>query len=152
MMQSAGCRYTKYVNRVYGRTGGLWEGRYKASLVETEDYVLACYRYIELNPVRAMMVMHPGEYQWSSYHANALGESSDLVTPHEEYLRLGLSREQRIWAYCQLVEEPLGQQVTDEIRAAVNQEVVTGRSDYKQDVATACGRRTVPANLGRPKK
>jgi putative transposase len=99
-----------------------------------------------------MMVMHPGEYQWSSYHANALGESSGLVVPHEEYLRLGIDREQRILAYSQLVEEPLGQQVTDEICAAVNQEVVTGRGEYRQDVATVCGRRTLPAKQGRPKK
>jgi putative transposase len=152
MMQSSGCRYVKYVNRVHRRTGGLWEGRYKASLVESEDYMLACYRYIELNPVRAKMVAHPGEYPWSSYHVNALGEPSGLVSAHEEYLRLGTNREQRMMAYRELLEQPLEQQVADEIRAAVNQEVVTGRSEYKQDVAIACGRRTVPAKLGRPKK
>jgi len=132
--------------------GGLWEGRYRASLVESEDYVLACHRYIELNPIRAMMVTHPGEYPWSSYHVNALGGQSGLVTPHEEYLRLGTNREQRMVAYSELVEEPLDQQQTDEIRAAVNQELVTGRNAYKQDVATACGRRTVSSGPGRPKK
>lgn len=152
MMQSAGVRYVKYVNRVHRRTGGLWEGRYKASLIESEEYLLVCYRYIELNPVRAMMVMHPAEYPWSSYHANALGEWSGLVIPHQEYLRLGSSREQRTAAYSELVEEPLNQQLTDEIRAAVNQELVTGSNAYKQDVAKACGRRTVSSGPGRPKK
>jgi putative transposase len=107
---------------------------------------------IELNPVRAMMVMHPAEYPWSSYHANALGEWSGLVIPHQEYLRLGSSREQRTAAYSELVEEPLNQQLTDEIRAAVNQELVTGSNAYKQDVAKACGRRTVCSGPGRPKK
>ena len=152
MMQSAGVRYVKFVNRAHDRTGGLWEGRYRASLVESEDYMLACYRYIELNPVRAMMVTHPGDYLWSSYHANARGETSSLISPHEEYLRLGTSREQRITAYSQLIAEPLEQSLCDEIREAVNQELVTGRNAYKQDVATTCGRRTTPAKLGRPKK
>jgi putative transposase len=152
MMQSAGVRYVKFVNRAHDRTGGLWEGRYRASLVESEDYMLACYRYIELNPVRAMMVTHPGDYLWSSYHANARGETSSLISPHEEYLRLGASRKQRITAYSQLVAEPLEQRLCDEIREAVNQELVTGRNAYKQDVATTCRRRTTPAKLGRPKK
>jgi putative transposase len=132
--------------------GGLWEGRYKASLVESEDYLLACYRYIELNPVRATMVSHPGEYPWSSYHANALGESSGLVSVHEEYLRLGINRAQRMMAYRELLEQPLEQEVTDEIRAAVNQQLVTGRNAFKHDIAIASGRRTVPAKPGRPKK
>jgi putative transposase len=152
MMQSVGVRYVKYINRVHRRTGGLWEGRYKASLIESEDYLLACYIYIELNPVRAMMVMHPGEYPWSSYHANAQGERSGLVTPHEQYLRLGSSREQRMTVYSELVQEPLDQQLDDEIRAAVNQELVTGRNAYKQDVDIACARRTVSSGPGRPKK
>jgi putative transposase len=132
--------------------GGLREGRYKASLIESEDYLLACYRYIELNPVRAMMVKHPGHYQWSSYHANALGEWSGLVIPHQEYLRLGSSREQRMMAYRELLEQPLEQEVTDEIRAAVNQVLVTGRNAYKQNVAMACVRRTVSSGTERPKK
>jgi putative transposase len=152
MMQSAGCRYVKYVNRHHDRTGSLWEGRYKASLVESKDYLLACYRYIELNPVRAMMVSHPGEYPWSSYHVNALGESSGLVSAHEEYLRLGINREQRMMAYRELLEQPLEQVVTDEIRTAVNQQLVTGRNAFKHDIAIASGRRTDHAKPGRPKK
>ena len=152
MMQSAGVRYVKYVNRVHGRTGGLWEGRYKASLIECESYLLACYRYIELNPVRAMMVTHPAEYPWSSYHANALGESSGLVSAHEQFLRLGINREQRMMAYRELLEQPLEQEVSDEIRAAVYHELVTGSSAYKRDIETTSRRRTLPAKLGRPRK
>ena len=152
MMQSAGVRYVKYINRVHRRTGGLWEGRYKASLIESVDYLLVCYRYIELNPVRAKMVMHPGEYPWSSYHVNALGESSGLVSAHEEYLLLGNNREQRMMVYRELLEQPLEQEVADEIRAAINQELLTGRNAYKQDVAITCGRRTVSSGPGRPKK
>ncbi|WP_370690507.1 transposase, partial [Nitrosomonas sp.] len=79
----------QYVNRTYQRSGGLWQGRYKASYIQSERYLLACMRYIELNPVRAEMVTRPGEYRWSSYGANALGKEDKLLTPHGEYLALG---------------------------------------------------------------
>lgn len=77
VMQSLGRRYVQYVNKTYRRSGTLWESRYKASLVDAENYLLACYRYIELNPVRANMVVHPGDYPWSSYRAHAYGEQDD---------------------------------------------------------------------------
>ncbi|MDT8405372.1 REP-associated tyrosine transposase [Sulfuriflexus sp.] len=85
-MQSVGRRYAQYFNRRYHRSGSLWEGRYKVGLVDTEDYLLACYRYIELNPVRAGIVSKPEDYPYSSYQANALGKKDALVTPHELYL------------------------------------------------------------------
>lgn len=75
VMQSLGRRYVQYINTTYHRTGTLWEGRYRASLVDAEPYLLACYRYIELNPVRAGMVQHPEEYPWSSYRWHALGQA-----------------------------------------------------------------------------
>jgi len=87
-MQSVGRRYVQYFNRTYDRSGSLWEGRYKASLVEKEYYLLACYRYIELNPVRAGIVQKPGEFTYSSYHANALGVKDKLVTPHPVFVDL----------------------------------------------------------------
>jgi putative transposase len=89
VMQSVGRRYVQYFNFTYGRTGTLWEGRYKATLIDTERYLLTCYRYIELNPVRAGLVAGPGEYPWSSYGANALGRYDPLVTLHGQYLGLG---------------------------------------------------------------
>ncbi len=73
VMQSVGRRYVQYINKMYCRSGTLWEGRYKASIVSAEDYLLACYRYIEMNPVVASMVEHPGDYRWSSYRANSAG-------------------------------------------------------------------------------
>jgi putative transposase len=91
-MQSLGRRYAQYFNRTYHRSGSLWEGRYKSSLVDTERYLLACYRYIELNPVRAGVVRRPEDYPYSSYHANGLGKQDGLITPHAVYL--GLLREQ----------------------------------------------------------
>ena len=83
MMKRLGQRYVKYSNRNYRRSGTLWEGRFRSRLTHEEDYLLACQRYIELNPVRAEMVEHPADYCWSSYRANAQGEDGQLVQPHE---------------------------------------------------------------------
>ena len=79
-LQSLGRRYVQYFNRRYGRTGTLWESRYRATVIDSESYLLACSRYIELNPVRAAMVGEPGEYPWSSYRCNAMGQEDGLVT------------------------------------------------------------------------
>ena len=73
IMQAVGRRYVQYINRSYRRTGSLWEGRYKSSLIQAETYLLTCMRYIELNPVRANMVQDPVQYRWSSYRHNGLG-------------------------------------------------------------------------------
>ena len=89
-IQMLGRYYVQYFNYSYKRTGTLWEGRYKAALIDSEHYLLTCYRYIELNPVRAEgMVEHPSEYPWSSYRHNALGEPNGLLTAQREYRRLG---------------------------------------------------------------
>lgn len=88
LMQSLGRYYVRYINKKYDRTGTLWEGRYKSTLIDSEAYLLTVSRYIELNPVRANMVEQPGEYPWSSFRANALGVPIKLITPHEIYLRL----------------------------------------------------------------
>ena len=81
LIQSLGRYYVRYVNKTHGRTGTLWEGRYKSTLVDSENYFLTVSRYIELNPVRADMVGHPGEYPWSSYQKNAMGKlmGADLL-------------------------------------------------------------------------
>ena len=91
MMQSLGRYYVQYFNLRYERTGTLWEGRYRATLIDARDYLLTCMRYIELNPVRTdnIQVDHPSKYPWSSYRYHALGQSNPLVTPHREYKRLG---------------------------------------------------------------
>src|SRR5699024_2265711 len=102
-MQSLGRRYVYYVNRTQQRTGTLWEGRYRASLIDSTRYLLACYRYIELNPVRAEMVAQPADYRWSSYRAHAMGQLDALITDREEYLSLGHTPNERQRAYCDLV-------------------------------------------------
>jgi putative transposase len=82
MMKHLGQRYVQYINRSYRRSGTLWEGRFRSCLTQDEGYILTCYRYIELNPVRAAMVAHPGEYRWSSYAVNGQGLCNPVITPH----------------------------------------------------------------------
>ena len=89
-MQMLGRYYVQYFNYTYDRTGTLWEGRYKATLLDSEQYLLTCMRYIELNPVRAGVVEHPRDYPWSSYHSNALGESDELVISHLLYRQIAM--------------------------------------------------------------
>lgn len=95
LFQALGRHYVRYVNTIYQRHGALWEGRYKSSLIESQAYLLACMRYIELNPVRAGMVDHPAKYRWSSYGANALGNTNLVISPHQEYASLGHSSQER---------------------------------------------------------
>ena len=102
MMQDLGRQYVRYINHSYRRTGTLWEGRYKASLVDSEAYLLTCMRYIEMNPVRAVMVDAPGEYRWSSYAANARGESSRLLNNHPVYDLPGKTIAESQYAYREL--------------------------------------------------
>jgi len=103
-MQVVGSRYGYYFNKQYGRSGTVWEGRHKSSLVQTDRYLLTCYRYIELNPVTAGMVMKPEQYRWSSYRVNAWGKNS-VIVPHSEYNKLGSNVEARCQAYSQLFSD-----------------------------------------------
>lgn len=104
LMQMFARNYAGLFNGRHGRTGTLWEGRYKSCVVDTEGYVLTCSRYIELNPVRAWMASDPADYPWSSYCANALGQPDSLITPHAAMLALGNDKETRITAYRALFD------------------------------------------------
>lgn len=151
MMQSLGRRYVRYVNSRYGRTGTLWEGRYKASLIDSQNYLLTCYRYIELNPVRAGIVKAPGDYRWSSFHHNAQGAKDDLIRPHAAYLSLGKSQSARLRAYREL----FGGAIDDDIQAIrnhVNQGKVLGTERFRREVAAIVGRRVNWVRPGRPRK
>lgn len=104
LFQYVGRYYVSYINKNYGRTGTLWEGQYKANIIDQESYLLHCYRYIELNPVRAGMVDSPEDYPWSSYSANALQGIDSLLSPHQIYLQLGKVEMTRKSAYRNLFE------------------------------------------------
>ena len=98
-MQYIGRRYVPYINHKYRKSGSIWEGRYKASLVQAEEYFLTVMRYIELNPVRAGMVAAPGHYRWSSFCHNTGIKKISFINPHPTYLALGVSEEERFRAY-----------------------------------------------------
>ena len=140
LMKHLGQEYVQYVNRSHSRTGSLWEGRFRSSPVDTEGYLIRCYRYIEMNPVRAGMTTRPGEYPWSSYRVNAWGRASTLVSPHSSYLALGATQSARLRAYERLFDEPLAQAHVEEIRAAVNGGFVLGSDDFAESLAESIGR------------
>ena len=150
LMKHLGQRYVQYINRTYKRSGTLWEGRFRSCLAQSTDYVLACYRYIELNPVRASMVTHPRHYPWSSYRANASGIYSELLTPHEEYLALGRCNRSRRLAYCDLFNVHLAADVVSDIRVSTNGNFALGNERFKQEISAMLDRRVTPARAGRP--
>lgn len=151
LMKALGQRYVQYVNRTYRRSGTLWEGRFRSCLLQEEAYVLACYRYIELNPVRACMVEHPADYRWSSYRANAQGEEG-CISPHPLYLALGQQTEERHAAYRELFRYELEPELVDEIRQATNGNFVLGDGRFAAEVERMLGRRVARGKPGRPFK
>jgi len=152
LMKHLGQRYVQHVNRTYRRSGTLWEGRFRSCLVQPERYLLACARYIELNPLRAGLVSHPRNYRWSSYRVNAEGKVSDLITPPDQYLRLGRSADARREAYRSLVREPLDEALVNEIRAATDGGFVLGTARFQDEIARRVGRRVARGKPGRPPK
>lgn len=151
MMQRVGRCYVARFNARYRRTGTLWEGRFKSSLVDSERYLLACHRYIELNPVRAAMVARPVDYRWSSYRANGLGAPDGLISPHPCYLRLGPDAAATQTAYRQLFENAVGDDLIAEIRVHTRQQKVLGGARFHEQVAVLLGRTTVVRSRGRPR-
>jgi putative transposase len=151
LMRRLGQHYVQYFNRRHGRTGTLWEGRFRSCLVEDERYLLICQRYIELNPVRASMVAHPEQYRWSSHQANALGIEDPLVTPHLVYTGLGIHDGERRAAYRDLFRETMPDQLLAQIRHASNGNAVLGPKDFVDDIARKIGRPSGLVRRGRPK-
>lgn len=152
LMKALGQRYVQYVNRTYRRSGTLWEGRFRSCLTQDETYLLACQRYIELNPVRAEMVAHPADYRWSSYRANAQGEENALLRPHPLYAALGGDAASRQLAYRELFRFELEPGMVDEIRRATNGNYALGNNHFADEVAAALGRKVTPGCAGRPRK
>ena len=152
MMQAQGRKYVQYFNFTHGRSGTLWEGRYKSTLVDADNYLLTVYRYIELNPVRANMVTHASEYPWSSYPGNALGKPIQLLTPHLLYRRLGKTAEERQTAYRALFRGRMPAQELAAIREASNKAWVLGDDRFKRQIEAKTGRRSMPAGRGGDRK
>jgi len=134
LMQALGRKYVQYYNFKYKRSGTLWEGRFKSCLVQSDRYVLACYRYIELNPVRAAMVENPKEYRWSSYVINAIGKESSLCTPHPSYLALGKTKESRLRMYREIFKGQLPEETINNIRITTQKGLILGTDSFKQQM------------------
>jgi putative transposase len=152
LVQRLGRRYVGYFNYLHERTGTLWEGRYKATLVEAERYFLTCQRYIELNPVRAGIVGSPANFPWSSHRRLAWGRSDDVVTPHALYEDLGHDEGSRQLAYRALFEVDLDAETLERIRSTAQKGWVLGDPDFQARVEGRGNRRAAPRPRGRPRK
>jgi len=150
-LQSVGRRYVQYFNYRYKRTGTLWEGRYRATVVDAEKYLFECMRYIELNPVRAGMVAHPRNFPWSSYHANAEGKEDILVTCHSLYRRLGANAKERQEAYRELVKAPMDAELLTTVRDCTHKGWALGGKHFQDKIERLSQRRAQPLPKGRPK-
>ncbi|MEE9344886.1 MAG: transposase [Methylococcales bacterium] len=150
-LQSVGRRYVQYFNGAYDRTGTLWEGRYKATVIDSDRYFLTCMRYIELNPVRAGMVEHTRDYPWSSYLANAYDEKNPLLTQHSQYRQLDANSTERQLAYRQLFRVAIETGDLEAIRESTNKGWVLGNDGFREKIERLSGRRTTPKPRGRPR-
>ena len=151
MMQMIGRHYVRYFNYTYRRSGTLWEGRFKSCIVDAENYLLVCQRYIELNPVRAGMVESPSDYFWSSYRANGLGKAVSFWDPHPVYLGLSRSKDERLAAYRSLFSAHVDVSEISMIREATNKGLAIGDDRFKCEIEKLSGRRVTELKRG-PKR
>ena len=149
MMQELGRRYVRLFNDTYERSGTLWEGRYKAAMIDSERYFLTCQRYIELNPVRAALVENAVDYTWSSHRHCAFGVRNTLVTPHEIFICLGRDDDARRATYLALFAEPMPASEIERIREATNKGWPLGSEAFVKRIEAALGRPARPSKRGR---
>jgi REP-associated tyrosine transposase len=152
MMQDLGRRYVRVINTIHGRTGTLWEARFRSSLVDSEAYLLTCHRYIELNPVRAGVVSDPGAYAWSSHAHYAADRVNPLITEHPVYLRLGQTRSERQAAFQSMFAMSLEDHLVAQIREAINTDSALGSETFMDDAEGKLGRSVRAPTRGRPAK
>ncbi len=152
MMQAIGRRYVRYINAVYRRSGTLWEGRFKSGMIDSDRYLLTCYRYIEMNPVRAGLTDSPAGYRWSSFHHNALGHPDRVVIPHEEYLALGEENEERRRAYVALFDHEVNGREITAIREGTEKGEAIGSEHFQEEMASRIQRRVTRLGYGGDRK
>ena len=150
-IQSIGRNYVQYFNESYGGDGTLWEGRYRATVLDTKPYLLKCCRYIELNPVRAGLTKAPGDYHWSSYASNTGDEPDEMITPHREYLKLGKDDQQRTRAYRALFKKSIDADTAAYITESTLKGWAIGDLKFARRVEKRTGRRAVQLPKGRPR-
>ena len=151
LMHSLSTKFVGFVNYSIGRSGPLWQGRYKSCFVGSSAYVLACYRYIELNPVRAGIVASPCDYQWSSHASNGGGRPDPILTPHPAYIALGDSLPARLAAYDAMLGRRLSQ-ADGEIRTLTSLHRAFGDREFREGLEQMYGRPMSPLRTGRPRR
>ena len=134
MMQQVGRKYVQLFNKYNQRSGTLWEGRFRSTLIDSETYLFACYRYIELNPVRAHMVNVPDDYRWSSYRVNALGSKSTLIKPRQELLQLSKDRNFRLERYRRIFSSGGTENDFAAIRFGTNKGLPVGSAQFREKI------------------
>ena len=142
LMQSIGRRYVRYFNAEYNRSGTLWEGRFKSSVIDSEAYLLTCYRYIEENPVRAGLVEIPEDYRWSSYHHNALGKEDKLITEHGLYKKISRIGSEGRGGYRELFTSPLHKSKIELVSKCVEKDEVLGEDRFHGRIEAETGFKT----------
>jgi len=152
VFRDLGRDYVRTINKTYRRSGTLWEGRFKSSLVDKARYCLTCHRYIELNPVRAGMVSHPADYPWSSFRHHAMGEADAMITAHDCWLNLGKDDQARRAAYRDLFNERMTRFEVDSIRQSINTGLPTGNDRFRRDIEQALSVKLGHGKRGRPRK
>ncbi|HXE50670.1 MAG TPA: transposase [Ramlibacter sp.] len=151
MMQAVGRRYVRYFNQRQGRTGTLWEGRYKSTLIQSERYLLACMVYIDLNPVRGGLVADAASYPWSS-HDHYIGRRQDrLITPHPLYWELGNTPFARDAAYAELVQAGITAEQQQALTDSALRGWALGEAGYVADLQKRTVRRVSKTRAGRPR-
>lgn len=148
MMQEVGRRYVRLFNDTYKRTGTLWEGRYKAAMIDTERYFLTCQRYVEQNPVRAGLVPNAADYAWSSHRHSAFGVRNPLITPHPIFIALGRDDDERRAAYMAIFAERIPAVEIERIREATNKGWPLGREGFIRKIEEALQRPARPQKRG----
>ncbi len=152
IMKSVAGQHSRYVNRLSGRKGALWEGRYYSSPIDVDTYLLACNKYIEMNPVRAGIVEKPEDFSWSSYRYKAGFAGVNWIDEDPAYRSLGKNPEDRISRYRQSMKRSLSAPVQSFIRTAAMRGQLTGGEDFSEKVFHETGRRIMYRGPGRPKK
>ena len=152
LMRVLAGRQTRRINRLEGRSGTLWEGRFKASLIDTDRYLLTCYRYVDLNPVRAAIVASPQDYPWSSYRGHAGLSADPLLDTHDTYAALGDSAAQRAAKYRSIVAAGMNDDELATIRMALQRNQLTGGKRFQSDIERRTGCWVPSRGRGRPGK
>lgn len=152
LMQRVGRKFARVVNLRWGRTGSLFEGRFRSCLIDSEAYLFNCMAYIELNPVRAGIVAAPGDFRWSSYRQNASGSPRPPIAPHALYNGLGVGPNDRGKAYCEIVNAGTGDPEIERIRTSVRKCRALGSEAFCARIEGRLERAVAPRERGRPKR